>query len=318
VAVKELEFCGLTLATKAHGGIEISAGKLVADLAAKVAFYPTPDCVTTPLKRKGVEELRRPPTEKDPLETAMSVDDPTLSLQETAMSVVGLGGWIAQACRADAMLGFIALAQQICKNFKESTWRAVLRWAHYIVDTAERRVMCFNPPESATGWMASGDASCVNAQDEEGQLAGSFSGWTLHFPGSAPFAYGCVVLRGLGSASAHSELRIHVHAAKILVAFRILAAELGLRHDGPTSLMGDSKAAFEGSLMDKMPLKERFLAAQKAMLRLWIRDQVIKFVRVPHDALRPDIMSKSDHTEQEFESLAHWIQRGVRRCPKTR
>jgi hypothetical protein len=91
----------------------------------------------------------------------------------------------------------------------------------------------------------------------------------------------------------------------------MLACELGFAPRGPTRLLGDSKAAFEGSLMDRMPQKERFLAASRAMIWHWIREKVITFVRVPSAVLRPEIFCKSD--QEGFLRLAHWVQRGVPR-----
>ena len=111
----------------------------------------------------------------------------------------------------------------------------------------------------------------IRRQDEEGLLGPSFAAWSLHFEGSAPFDHGCMVLRGLGNATAHSELRAMVYVAKIAVALRMLAREMGWAHEEPTILLGDTKAALEGSLLDKMKRQGRFLAAQEAMLRLWVR-----------------------------------------------
>ena len=207
----------------------------------------------------------------------------------------------------------IAFAQQLSVNFKRSTWAKILRWAKYIIDTAEDNVLTFSAPPEVGAWRASSDSSCINAQDEEGLLGPSFAAWTLHFEGSAPFDHGCMVLRGLGQATAHSELRAMAYVAKIAIALRMLAREMGFAPDGPTILLGDSKAALEGSLLDKTKRQERFLAAQKGMLRLWVRSKVFRFVRVPGYALRPDINTKTNFTREEFERLAYWVQSGVPR-----
>jgi len=301
----ELEFCGLTLTLRAdRKALTVSAGKLIADLWAKVSHYPAPPDALTPLKGSAVQELREPPTQRDPL-----MDDAVVL--ENAMSIVGLGGWIVQACRADATLPFIAFAQQLSVNFKKSTWRQILRWAHYLINTAEEMVMTFTVPQNPGAWRASSDSSSVNALDEEGFLGPSFAAWTLHFDGSAPFDHGCMVLRGLGHATAHSELRAMVYVAKIAMGLRMLVREMGWEVSGPTILLGDSKAALEGSLLDKLKRQERFLAAQKAMLRLWVRSKVLRFIRVPGYALRPDINTKSSFTAADFGRQAHWVQGGV-------
>mmetsp|Transcript_8536 Transcript_8536/g.17345 ORF Transcript_8536/g.17345 Transcript_8536/m.17345 type:complete len:417 (-) Transcript_8536:65-1315(-) len=258
------------------------------------------------MKSSALQELREPPTAGDPL-----LGDGVLL--EAAMSIVGLGGWIVQACRVDATLPFIAFAQQMSVNFKRSTWAKILRWAKYIIDTAEDNVLTFSAPLEVGEWRASSDSSCINALDEEGLLGPSFAAWTLHFDGSAPFDHGCMVLRGLGQATAHSELRAMAYVAKIAIALRMLAREMGFAPEGPTILLGDSKAALEGSLLDKTKRQERFLAAQKGMLRLWVRSKVFRFVRVPGYALRPDINTKSNFTREEYERQAHWVQSGVPR-----
>jgi len=160
----QLEFCGLTFTINDEGSFEVSAGKLVRDLEAKLAVHGAPaGDFTTPMAADAIQALRAPPTETDCV-----LFDP--ALVESAMSIVGLGGWIVQACRADALLPFIALSQQLVVNFKKSTWRAVLRWGHYLVATAASKVMTFRPPPlGGCDWLASADSSCINALDEEGQ-----------------------------------------------------------------------------------------------------------------------------------------------------
>ena len=301
--VCELEFCGLTIATAADGCLEITCGKLVADLEVKLSLHGPHEVHAKPLKDTAIQVLREPPTVADPL-----IED---KVQQTeAMSILGLGGFIAQACRADLCLGFIAIAQQVSANFKRSTWRTLLRWAHYAVCTAAAYALRFTPPDDRGAWCGSSDASCINANDEEGVLAGSFMGWGVHFSGSGFLDYGCGVTRRLGLATAHTELRALVVVAKVVVALRIMAREFGFPPTGPTRIFGDAKAAFEGSLLDKIPRKERFMAAMKAMVRLWVRDGLIVFVRVPSLVLRPDIFSKSNFTDLAFGRLAHWVQRG--------
>jgi hypothetical protein len=178
-AVAVREFCGLTISSKPDGSLEFSCGKLIADLARKLAPYPVPATIATPLKEVGLQELRQPPSEADPL-----IAHP--AMVEAAMSIVGLGGWITLACRPDGLLWFIALAQQLATNFKRTTWGAVLRGAHYLVATADTLVLRFAPPADAGAWYASSDSSCINAMNEEGALAGSFHGWSLSFAGSGP------------------------------------------------------------------------------------------------------------------------------------
>ena len=52
------------------------------------------------------------------------------------------------------------------------------------------------------------------------------------------------------------------------------------------------------------------MAAQRAMLRQWIRHQILAFLKVPKSVLRPDIFTKSAFTQLEFARLAHWVVRG--------
>jgi hypothetical protein len=118
--VSELEFCGLTVAQKASGFVEFSCGKLVLDLARKLLPHRVPVDFATPLSSSGLQQLRAPPSAKEPL-----LSDQVLI--EQAMSIVGLGGWIAQSCFPAALLPFIALAHQMSCNFKTTTWTAVLR-----------------------------------------------------------------------------------------------------------------------------------------------------------------------------------------------
>jgi hypothetical protein len=57
--------------------------------------------------------------------------------------------------------------------------------------------------------------------------------------------------------------------AKIAIALCMLAREIGFAPEGLTKLFGDSKATLEGSLLDKMKRRERFLC--EVLLRLWVR-----------------------------------------------
>lgn len=216
------------------------------------------------------------------------------------------------ACRTDGMLSFIALAQQLGTNFKSSTWKSVLRWAHYLVDRAGEFVLSFVAPPSPTSFAGSADASAVNANDEDGMLASSFTAGGAHFPGSGMCDWFCKAPRGGVAAPAHSELRGMVETAKLLVSLRMICRELRWLPTEPTRLYGDSKAAFDGALMERLPAKERFLAAQRGMMRMYFKEKILLFVRVPGDLLRPDLMTKADHTSFKSDCLAYWCQVG---CP---
>ena len=313
--VLRLEFCGLTVEQLLSGAIRITCGKLVQDLKAKLVPHwkdfsamgggadgtgPGP----TPMTGDLLRNMQEPPSAKDPLERCVA-------RREEAMSIVGLGGWIAQACRPDALLPFIALAQQLATNFKASTWKAVLRWAAYIIAKEVEMAMTFTPQLEGAEWCGESDASCINATDEVGDLAGSFMGGFLRFPSSAPFEFWCGSPRRLGLASSHAELRAMAHTAKLVAAFRMLGSQLGVRSQRPTAIWGDSKAVFEGSLMDKIPRKERFIAAMKAFVKLLLRDGVLRHVRMPGTLMRSDIFSKVTHSQKEFWLLALWMMSGV-------
>jgi len=103
-----------------------------------------------------------------------------------------------------------------------------------------------------------------------------------------------------------------VETAKLLVSLRMICRELRWLPTEPTRLYGDSKAAFDGALMERLPAKERFLAAQRGMMRLYFKERILLFVRVPGDLLRPDMMTKADHTSFASDCLAYWCQVG---CP---
>ena len=96
----------------------------------------------------------------------------------------------------------------------------------------------------------------------------------------------CKAPRGGVAAPAHSELRGMVETAKLLVSLRMICRELRWLPTEPTRLYGDSKAAFDGALMERLPAKERFLAAQRGMMRMYFKERILLFVRVPGDLLR--------------------------------
>ena len=108
-------------------------------------------------------------------------------------------------------------------------------------------------------------------------LASSFTVGGAHFPGSRMFGLFYKAPRGGITAPAHSELRGMVETAKLLVSLRMIYRDLRWLPTESTRLCADSKAAFDGAPMERFPVKERFLVAQRGLMRMYFNELALLF-----------------------------------------
>ena len=165
-------------------------------------------------------------------------------------------------------------------NLTRVVWSALLRWAHYLVDTRETRLL-LRPiaPGTLPAFAACSDSSSINYPSPgDSRLAeiptASMGGFSLFFPGSGSFLSECRAPKHLTDSSAGAELNIASWAGKAIIPVRMLQKELRLGPSGPTVLEIDASALLDGIAMDKISRKQRFQAARLAMLRMWQDDGV--------------------------------------------
>ena len=89
-------------------------------------------------------------------------------------------------------------------------------------------------------------------------------------------------------------------AGKSIVAFRILARELGVLQPLPTDLQIDASAVTDGVAMEKVSRVQRFQAARLAMLRSWVEDKTLRLLNTNTKDMRADILSKPVNPSAAF------------------
>ena len=62
-----------------------------------------------------------------------------------ARSILGLGMYVVRGTRPDGLFAATALAPHIVVYHTQTVWLALLRWAHYLVDTRETRLLAPSP-----------------------------------------------------------------------------------------------------------------------------------------------------------------------------
>jgi len=235
----------------------------------------------------------------------VSPTNPLVDFVPHARAILGLGLYITRGVRTDALFPAIALSQYIVNNLTKYVWGALLRWAHYLVQTRDL-CLVFRPPRDETAFSACSDSSLINAPVTSVAMpdiaAGSHGGFALFFPGSGAFAVKCMSPRRLADSSAGSELIMATWAGKSIIAFQIIQRELGLAVAAPTPLQMDAPAITQGVQMERVSRQQRFQAARLAMLRQWGADGIFTLVKTGTRDMRADILTKPLNPGVEFRA----------------
>ena len=249
--------------------------------------YPTTEVFDTPMAADALTRIREPASD----------DNPLLSHKVSeARSILGLGLFITRGVRTDALFPALALSSYIVNNLTSVVWAALLRWAHYLVQTRHMALVLRAPTSRGINFAACSDSSLINGPvtsvDMPDIAASSYGGFALFFPGSGAFSVECLSSRRLADSSAGSELIMATWAGKSIVAFRILARELGVLRPFPTELQIDASAVTDGVAMEKVSHRQRFQAARLGMMRSWVADNVLRLLKTHTADMRADILSK--------------------------
>jgi hypothetical protein len=221
-----------------------------------------------------------------------------------ARSILGLGLFITRGVRTDALFPALALSSYIVNNLTTVVWDALLRWAHYLVQTKHMALVLRPTAHHGINFAACSDSSLINGPVTSVPMpdvaASSYGGFALFFPGSGAFSVECMSPRRLADSSAGSELIMATWAGKSIVAFRILARELGVLRPLPTDLQIDASAVTDGVAMEKVSRVQRFQAARLAMLRSWVEDKTLRLLKTNTKDMRADILSKPVNPSAAF------------------
>ena len=152
--------------------------------------------------------------------------------------------YVVRGTRPDGLFAGTALAPFVVVNLTRTVWMALLRWAHYLVDTRETRLLLRPIPEGTLpSFICCSDSSSINyTVPDDSVPTASMGGFSLFFPGSGFFLSECRAPKHLTDSSAGAELNMASWAGKAIIPVRMLQAELGLRPYGPTTVEIDASA----------------------------------------------------------------------------
>ena len=305
------DFCGVSYTDKDDGTVELSCEKLLNSLREMVAEYicmrATPD---TPMSGEALGLMRRPPTAELPLLGEEYV--------AKARQIAGLVLYVVRSARPDVAFSSVAITQHIACNLTMAVWDAVIRVAHYLVSTPEKRLI-YRPQwrHGQPEFVCNCDSSCINiatdltsfggaaeATPGLGPLGSSMGGFAMYHPGSGAFQWEVFTPRKLALSSAGSELTMATWAAKSIVAYRIMQRELFLPPASPTILEMDASAVLDGVKMERVTRTQRYQAVRLAALRLWVRDSVLRFRKTRSADMRADALSKPVSPAATYNRLA--------------
>ena len=149
-----------------------------------------------------VPALALPPSQDNPLLDAAHIS--------AARSILGLGMYVVRGTRPDGFFAATALAPHIVVNLTQTVWSALLRWAHYLVDTRDTRLLLRPvPPGQELFFMACSDSSSINfTVPGDAMPTTSMRGFSLFLPGSGSFMCECRSPKHLADSSAAAELNM--------------------------------------------------------------------------------------------------------------
>ena len=132
------------------------------------------------------------------------------------------------------------------------------------------------------------DSSLFNAPNSR-----SMGGYLALYEGSGAFAWRCFSPRKLASSSGGSETIMASHASQYILGQRILDKELGIHEGEPNELYSDNLATLQGTEMENVPAKQRYLAARRAILRqVCTEEKIVRFLKVATDDNPADLFTK--------------------------
>jgi hypothetical protein len=118
-------------------------------------------------------------------------------------------------------------------------------------------------------------------------------GYLAMYEGSGAFAWRCFSPRKLATSSGGSETIMASHAVQYILGQRILDKELGIHGGEPNELYSDNLATLQGTEMENMPAKHRYLSARRAILRqVCTEEGIVRFLKVATDDNPADLFTK--------------------------
>jgi hypothetical protein len=204
-----------------------------------------------------------------------------------AQELAGLAGWISTSCRPDGYFAYVALSQHLANGLTATVWDAVLRWVSYLANTPDIK-LTYRAASAGADWEMFADSPLFNNGN-----GSSFGGYVARFPGSGVFAWKSFVPRKLSLSSVGAETTMAAYAVHFALGQRMLAREIGRAPAGPTVVHTGNLATLQGTAMENVPVKQRYLAAQRAILRqVCTEEKIVRFLKVATDDNPADLFTK--------------------------
>jgi hypothetical protein len=189
--------------------------------------------------------------------------------------------------RPDAYFAFVAITQHLGQHFTLQVWKAILRWAHYLL-LSRSCCLTYRHVDPSSNWCSYSDSALANLPN-----GGTYGGYTFGLDThTAIIDWRCLVPRSFPDSSAAAELIIATYASKSILGFRLLFDELHLLPPGPTSLYIDASAVINGAEMEKITKQMRFMAAKYSMLRVVVEDGKVKLRKCNSEDNKSDGFTK--------------------------
>ena len=203
----------MTYTQESDGSLGARSLKLLLALKTMLEPFDRPRSCETPMDPLVVAALSAPPSESNPL-CSDKISD--------ARSILGLGMYVVRGTRPDGLFADTALAPFVVVNLTRTVWMALLRWAHYLVDTRETRLLLRPVPEGALpSFVCCSDSSSINyTVPNDSAPTASMGGFSLFFPGSGSFLCECRAPKHLTDSSAGAELNMASWADKAIIPVR--------------------------------------------------------------------------------------------------
>jgi hypothetical protein len=222
--------------------------------------------------------------------------------------ILGTVGFAATSCRPDVCFAYHLLSRYVCPlRYTTLVRKYLLRVAHYLVETIALKLTIDTPPLTAmvaagrpqsSGATSSLDLFYADVDSSHGTAEGglSFGGFVLMSKGplGGAVAWKTLVPKVPTDSSGHAELILCTSALKIVLAVRMLLAELrvGVAPTGPTDFFTDAQAVVDGAALERLTRYSRWLAARYAMMRWGVAARVIALKKKPARDNAGDLTTK--------------------------
>jgi len=280
------DFTGLRHHRVGPSMTEISCMGVLKRLVPLVANYATPSYYECPLPEDAIRKLRECDEQVDEAHRPADID------LKTAQQILGTVGFAATTCRPDVCFAYHLLSRYVNpERFRPRVMTYLLRVAHYLLSTLDLH-LCIDTPQLTHFEGPNGDLTGldlfyvdVDSSSGNGPSGHSFGGFVLMSRGlhGGAIAWKTILPKTPSDSTGAAELILCTHALKVVIAVRLLQAELriGVAPTTTTDFFTDAKAVVEGAALERLTRTSRWLSMRYAMMRWGLACKVISLRQKP-------------------------------------